>query len=131
MKALRKISFILISFSVFLVSCTKPATRSVPPRNLADIYNPGRNTLHPDFFVHHINDTSSVLYLRVYTSELLFNQANEEAKLQAKLKIFYELREIYPFVKEGILIDSISTYAGKLVTSNRICLLEIPKKGRE
>jgi len=108
MKALRKISFILISFSVFLVSCTRPATRPMSTGNLADIYNPGRSTLHPDFFVHHINDTSSVLYLRVFTSELLFNQANEEGKLQAKLKIFYELREIDPFVKDGVFIDSIS-----------------------
>jgi GWxTD domain-containing protein len=108
MTALRKISGFIFLCVLFAVSCIKPPTKSPNQRNLADIYNPGRSTIHPDFFIQHINDSSSVLYIRVYPSELLFSQANEEGKSLARLKIFYELRELEPEVSGGIFVDSIS-----------------------
>jgi GWxTD domain-containing protein len=108
MTGFRKISGIVFLCLILAVSCRKPATKSAGLRNLADIYNPGRSSVHPDFFIQHINDSSSVLYIRVYPTELLFSQANEQGKSLAKLKIFIELREINPDFEKGIFVDSIS-----------------------
>lgn len=110
MIAHRIITLFFLTLAIFAVSCTKPAVKTVNRANLADIYNPGRSTVHPDFIINHVNDSSSVLYIRVFPSELLFNQANEEGKSLARLKVFYELREIQPDVKGGIFIDSVSLY---------------------
>jgi GWxTD domain-containing protein len=107
MNAFRKISGLFFVFALFAVSCTQPATKSTNQKNLADIYNPGRSTIHPDFIIQHLNDSNSVLYIRVYPSELLFNQANEEGKSLAKLKIFFEQRELSPDFSGGIFIDSV------------------------
>lgn len=98
---------LIISF-IILTGCTKPATKTVAGRNLADMYNPGRSSLHPDFFINHINDTASVLYIRVYPSELLFNQANDQGKYQARMKIYLELRELSPDITGGLFTDSLS-----------------------
>lgn len=95
---------------LLLSGCVKPPARQTPQRNLADIYNPGRSSIHPDFFIHHLNDTSSVLYIRVYPSELLFNQANEKGISLARLRIYLELRELTPDVKGGIFTDSVSIF---------------------
>jgi len=104
----RKISVFFALIALMAIGCTRPASKVANQRNLADIYNPGRSTLHPDFFINHVNDSGSVLYTRIYPSELLFNQANEEGKFLARLKIFFELLEINPDQAEGIFIDSVS-----------------------
>lgn len=110
MITLRKISGFIIIISFFVSSCIPPATKTTTTtqKSLADIYNPGRSSLHPDFFILHVNDTNSVLYIRVYSTELLFNQANEEGKSLARLKVFYELRELDPGVIGGVFVDSVS-----------------------
>lgn len=104
----RKISIVLILIGLIVVSCSKPATKTTSQRGLADMYNPGKSTIHPDFFVYHLNDTNSVLYIRVFPSELLFNTANPEGKNLAKLRIFFELRELSTELGEGIFVDSVS-----------------------
>jgi GWxTD domain-containing protein len=109
MGSIGKISVIFL-FIAFFAACTKPATKSATRKNLADLYNPSRTGIHPDFFINHINDSSSVLYIRIYPSELLFNQANEAGKSLAKLKVFYELRELTPDLGTGLFIDSVSIH---------------------
>jgi len=104
----RNIAGLIILIAFLASGCKKPASKVAIQRNLAEIYNPGRSSVHPDFFIHHVNDSNTVLYVRVYPSELLFNQANEEGKFLAKLKIFYELRELSKDMNEGIFVDSIS-----------------------
>jgi GWxTD domain-containing protein len=104
----RKISGLIFLISFLVSSCVPPATKTTNQKGLADIYNPGRGSLHPDFCILHVNDTNSVLYIRVYSTELLFNQANEEGKTLAKLKVFYELRELDPNVIGGVFVDSVS-----------------------
>lgn len=61
---------------------------------MADIYNPSRSSLHPDFSTNHINDSSSVVYIRIYPAELLFNQANEAGDYLAYITISFFLFEI-------------------------------------
>jgi GWxTD domain-containing protein len=104
----RDTAVLLIVLALFISGCNKPASKVASQRNLAGIYNPGRSSVHPDFFIHHVNDSNTVLYVRVYPSELLFNQANGEGKFLARLRIFYELSELTNDATEGIFIDSIS-----------------------
>ncbi len=93
----------------FLQACEVPQKTRRPAGNLADIYNPGRATVHPDFLVNHINDSASVLYIRIFPAELLFNQANEQGAFIARLKESFVLREtdMNPDREKGI-IDSAS-----------------------
>lgn len=79
---------------VFLGSCRSTDKVQIRERNLADIYNPSRTSIHPDFSVNHINDNSSVIYMRIFPAELLFNQANEAGDFLAKVTIKYQLQNL-------------------------------------
>lgn len=98
---------VLISF---ILSCatTAPRSKASRDRNLADIYNPGKATLHPDFAISHLNDTLTVLYVRLFTSELLFSDANQLGILRARVRIAYELHRIAGSDSKAELIDSSS-----------------------
>ncbi len=84
---------LIIVLLVIAQACQLPHKSKRPAGNLADIYNPGRVTVHPDFLVNHINDSISVLYIRIYPAELLFNQANEQGSFLARLKVSFVLEE--------------------------------------
>jgi len=77
-----------------LSSCNKTRMVQKMNSNLADIYNPSKSSLHPDFKIHHINDSNSVVYIRIFPSELLFNQANETGDYLAFLKVSFYLFEV-------------------------------------
>src|SRR6056297_2040854 len=87
---------ILSSLMVMMFSCStsQKIQKREGERNMADIYNPSRSSLHPDFSTHHINDSSSVVYIRIYPAELLFNQANEAGDYLAYITINFYLFEI-------------------------------------
>jgi len=88
-------SMLLILVIAGIQACTGPRKVNVQKKGrLADIYNPSRITLHPDFSLFHVNDNESVAYIRIIPAELLFNQANEQGEFLASLKIWYEVREI-------------------------------------
>ena len=87
----------LILVIIFLSSCsglklTPAVTSASKPLKL---YNPGRNELHPDMVVYHSGSDESTLYIRLLTSELLFNQANPETKDQSRVKVRYQLYSSY------------------------------------
>jgi GWxTD domain-containing protein len=88
---------LLISIVLLLILCLQacqlPQRQRRPPGNTADIYNPGRTTVHPDFLVNHINDSMSVMYIRIFPAELLFNQANEQGIFLARIKVSFILEE--------------------------------------
>ncbi len=103
------ITFILLVLVLLADSCSLPQTARRPSGNLADIYNPSRSTIHPDFLVNHVNDSTSVLYIRIFPAELLFNQANEQGDFLAKLKIGYVLTQTSEGAgSSGIMVDSAS-----------------------
>jgi len=99
---------LIIGISV--VSCRKPPAKPLREPNLADVYNPGKTTLHPDFTIHHVNDSATVLYIRILPSELLFSMAYEDNISRARIRIKYELRHISETSQEGVLRDSASIY---------------------
>lgn len=82
-----------VTFLLLLTACaTKKSIDNA--RNLAYLYNPSMTSLHPRYLVYHESDRSSVLSVKVYPVELLFNQANEEGAYRAQLEIYYRLYEI-------------------------------------
>ncbi len=109
MKKQSGIFVILLLLILVIIGSCGPGKRTVTrSTNLADIYNPSRKSLHPDFSVHHINDSNSVLYIRIFPSELLFTQANEQGDFLARMQIKYLVNEIGSDLKKAALIDSSS-----------------------
>lgn len=77
-------------------------------KSQSNIYSPGTSYLHPQYLIYHQSDSLSQMILRINSDELLFNQANPENKMQAKIKVQYQLIDITdnPFNKE--ITDSAS-----------------------
>src|SRR4030042_1458862 len=90
----------LINISVLIIllagGCSKMVRYTTPSvtRNVASIYKPSSSPLHPEFIVYHERPEVSRLYIKLFTQELLFNQANREGKYMGSLKVHYELREV-------------------------------------
>ena len=68
-------------------------TREVqkPASQLASLYNPSEFSLSVEYKVYHETEDRSMLYMRLYPNELLFNQANEEAEYRAVVSLEYKL----------------------------------------
>jgi GWxTD domain-containing protein len=96
------------AIALIAVSCLSHIGRSktVRERNLADIYNPSKTTLHPDISIVHVSDSNSVAYVRIYPAELLFNDANQDGILKSDLSVHFELGKITDGKPETLLIDS-------------------------
>lgn len=83
-----RLSFLFLPVSIFLfASCLslRPATKKASSQLL--LYNPGKVILHPQYKVYHSSETESILFLKLLTSEVVFNQANPQVKSQAKLRV--------------------------------------------
>lgn len=55
------------------------------------LYNPGKVIMHPQYKVYHATDNESILFFKLLTSEVLFNQANPQVENQARLRVTYTL----------------------------------------
>ncbi len=82
-----------IIFFLLIASCATQKNFD-SARNLAYLYNPSMASLHPRYQVFHESDQTSILSVKVYPVELLFNQANKEGVYQANLEIYYRLYEL-------------------------------------
>ncbi|MGC9374829.1 MAG: hypothetical protein ACP5DQ_07285, partial [Bacteroidales bacterium] len=98
----------LIFFLVMFLAACLGSRKTTTPRNLRMIYHPGSSSLHPEVKVYHSSDTNSLLLVKVFTRELLYNLANKENELLSKVSVFYSL---YHFNedKEKELVDSATT----------------------
>jgi len=99
------ISVIIILLSGGCSSIVKYTMPSVS-RNVASIYNPSSSPLHPEFVVYHERPDISRLYLKLFTQEILFNQANREGKYMARIEVHYELREVVNGNESEAVTDS-------------------------
>lgn len=79
---------------LFLIAGCATQKQIDTARNLAYLYNPSMATLHPRYQVFHESDQTSLLSVKVYPVELLFNQANKDGAYLAQLEIYYRLYEI-------------------------------------
>ncbi len=91
----RNFPFFLFPFSFFLILLLFPSCLTLQKTSTSNkpliLYNPGRMILHPQFTVYHTGDRESMLFFKVLSSEVVFNQANPSVKDQARLKLFYTL----------------------------------------
>ncbi len=94
MKHSRKITIILLAIFLPLVGCVTYYS-TVSSKNMASIYNPSTTTIHPDYLIFRDSDSTIMLISRVFTQELLFNQANAENSYKAQMKIHYRLFDSY------------------------------------
>lgn len=103
---------LLFSISVLLIAActTSKKAMQIKSSNQYYLYNPGSTFIHPEFMIYHDTDTTSQLFLKFYTDELLFNQANPEQTLQAGLNIRYELYDITEDKEKPELVDSASLF---------------------
>lgn len=95
--------------ALFILSACRTNNPGVQERDLSDIYNPSRSTLNPSYTLYHVNDSNSVIYIRVFPAELLFSQANEQGQMLAKLKISYRISQAGENLTEIMMTDSGST----------------------
>ncbi len=66
------------------------------PSQYSALYNPSQFSINSDFQIYHISDDLSSLYIRLFTKELLFSEANPQAEYRALVDInllMYELDE--------------------------------------
>lgn len=102
---------LLLILSVVLVftGClSKRKAVQIQTNNQYYLYNPGSTFMHPEFQIFHSSDTASQLFIKFFTEELLFNQANPDQTLQATLNIKYELYDITEDKDNPVLADSAS-----------------------
>ncbi|HRW63964.1 MAG TPA: hypothetical protein P5132_10770, partial [Bacteroidales bacterium] len=96
--------FVIVCFALIIVSCK--VNRELVPPNLERLYDPSASAIHPEINTFNISDTSSVIVEKIFTKELLFNQANDENKMQARVKVIWFLYEVG---EKQHFIDSLST----------------------
>jgi len=119
----------LITICLFMltITCQSPYTTTKTRWNLAAIYNPASSQVHPAFKVYHNSDNTSLLFVKLFPSELLFNQANVEGQFVSKVSVQVQNYEI-----DGIkttLVDSMTyTYTIKQENVGKRFLAQIPIK---
>jgi GWxTD domain-containing protein len=88
---MRKFTLPIVFFLIFLASCLslRPVANKSPATLL--LYNPGRTFLHPQFKVYHSSADESILFFKLPSGDVVFNQANPQVKDQAKLRMIYTL----------------------------------------
>ncbi len=105
MRSIIKLAFILL-LTVFAGCVTKPEQKEAARKNLAFLYNPSSTPLHPEFNVYHETATRSILFIKLFPVELVFNQANPEGTYQGRLRVSYELRELIDGKESEMVADS-------------------------
>lgn len=127
-----KYSKILKSASILVIlllvnCCSSPYSVSSPRWNLSAIYNPASSHLHPSFRVYHSTDNVSLLLVKLFPDELLFNQANPSGEFLSRVSVqvrAYEIKDMKPELADSITY----TYAIKQENVGRRFLSQIPVK---
>ncbi|MGD2036206.1 MAG: GWxTD domain-containing protein [Bacteroidales bacterium] len=118
---------VLLVTVLLIVCCSGPYKASGTRWNLSAIYNPSSSRIHPAFRVYHNTNSTSLLLVKLFPSELLFNQANPEGEFQSKVSVEVQAYEIKD--KEPVLADSITyRYTIKQENVGRRFLSQIPLK---
>ncbi|MFH0760682.1 MAG: GWxTD domain-containing protein [Bacteroidota bacterium] len=95
LKITRFLAFLLPPFSfLLLASCLTLGKVSTSEKPLI-LYNPGKIILHPQFTVFNVGEKESMVFFKVLTSEVVFNQANSSVRNQARLTLYSTLYSSY------------------------------------
>ncbi len=103
----RYLLFLTLSALLVIAACkSSRKAMQIKSSNQYYLYNPGSTFLHPEFLIYHQSDTSSQFFIKFFTDELLFNQANAEQTMQAAINIRYQLYDITDDKENPVLADS-------------------------
>ena len=127
-----------IIFLLIIMGCySLNNTNFTSTQNIADIYNPSSTTIHPKFMVFHQDDSTSLLYMYIYTPELWYTQIYSQGTPEAKLKIQYKIMKSYGndaiidtatkiiTIKKNNLNSSLVTYLKLKPTSEKKYILQV------
>jgi len=100
---------LLLFLSILIIIACSTYMPTVSNRNVSYIYNPSSTVIHPEYMVHHNKDTSSLLFVKINTDELLFiyqgDDDNNEGGEKARVRIHYC---VYSSFNSKDVLDSIS-----------------------
>jgi GWxTD domain-containing protein len=99
---------IMTCLLLLTITCRSPYVATGTRWNLAAIYNPASSQVHPSFRVFHNSDNTSLLLIKLFPSELLFNQANVEGNFISKVSVQVQNYEIVG--NKTALADSMTYY---------------------
>jgi len=128
-RRLREFIFFLIISGFFLLAicCATIYTAAGNRWNLAAIYNPSSSQFHPAYRVYHNTDDRSLLLVKLFPNELLFNQANALGEFISQVSVQIQNFEIVD--EKPVLVDSITyKYQIKQESVGRRFLSQIPFK---
>jgi GWxTD domain-containing protein len=120
---------LVLILSLFF-SCKSSYYSATPKWNLAAIYNPTRSVLHPSYKVFHTSSTSSLLFLKVFTNEVLFQPLGNGGSLISDIDVEYTLFETSSEKKH--ITDS-GTYNYNILqeSTKKSFISQIPLKAEE
>lgn len=119
---MKKYQITLFIISLLAGSCftQKPQRTKIN----ASEYDPSSYVLHPQFKVFHISDSYSKLYLKIFTAELQFSNANADKENRAEIKVEYVIK---PSVKSKTILDSAKIRIKIRKTKNQTSLISFLK----
>lgn len=85
--------FLIVGF--VMAGCKRqPSASPADNTRSSAAYNPGSSTLHPRYGIYHDAPGHSVIYGKIFPSELQFSAANTEGKMKASFSVRYSLYEV-------------------------------------
>ena len=85
----------LLGLLLIPVACSAPQSAVKPSVvNLSNMYNPINTRFHPAFTIYHNSQTTSLLLIKIFPSELLYSGTIEPNKLIGKVNLVYVLSDI-------------------------------------
>jgi len=82
---------LVLATTLFFAACKSLNPLANHQETPVTMYNPGKTFIHPQYRVYHNSETESIVFMKMMSSELVFNQANAETKPQARLRLTYTL----------------------------------------
>lgn len=96
--------------ALIVTGCTTPFKKikiTSQKNNLAEIYNPGSTRLHPAYTVYHESDQMTTLYIKIFTTEILYSPVENTSKMMGNVELYLDFREITDR-RKPILVDSVT-----------------------
>lgn len=130
MKETIKISKLIvfaIIFGLILISCNRKYYTALHNWNLSAIYNPHKSSIHPSYKVYHNSANTSLLFVKVYTNELMFQPSGVDGNPVGSFEIEYTLLDNSPEEKQ--IVDSGTfNYQIPQNTDQRFFITQVPFK---
>jgi GWxTD domain-containing protein len=93
--SMKNVFLYLLCLLVLPIACSSPkSTVSQRVVNLSNMYNPTTTHFHPAYTIYHSDASTSLLFIKIFPSELLYSGTIEPDKLLGKVSLSYSLMDI-------------------------------------